>query len=313
MCKTKTRDLYNIDLLLENADTLTVALHIGIEVVTKGRYNYITCPGHLDYMGKYDNKISNAILTEKGYHCFACSRSVGLIDMVREYYKNYLSIELDFVSALEIIAETCGGKEMYLISKNDSINSPIIQRNVFILNKQELEFIGLSTSGNNIIITNSKKEYNMDKQKKYRKHFKFDDNKNDFNVEYLEYYNEPESIYTFYNEDKINCLELMLRKVMEKQMKIRDTLDIIDNFDITTLFNNSLIQDKNTLVTMKDILLKDILTCSSIEKKLRKEYDFYNNEINLEETKEENNIIDDTIYKNLYNIDNIKEEGPLFV
>ena len=312
------KEFYNIDALMENSDPLTVALHIGMEVVSKGRYNYIQCPGHLDYLGKYDTKISNAILTSNGYHCFACNRSVNLIDMVKEYYKNYLNIELDFASTLSIIAETCGGKELYLLNKNDVVLDDItIQKNTFILNKKELELIGISTASNNIIALNSESVINRNSQKKYKKHYKYNDEKQDFDVEYIEYYNEPTSIYTYYNEDKLSCIEMLLEKTTEKIKEIKSILNLIDEIDISDFFNNRIIKENDISPYMKDILLKQYYSCSNIEKKIKEELQkIIKEEVELGEEEmdkreiKERKVLDSVIYENLYCIENINEDRP---
>ena len=76
---------YDIQAIANNCDTEVVANAIGMEV-SKGK---IRCPGHLDRLGKYDNRISNAVLTKNGYHCFACGCSVNVFNMVMEHYKNH--------------------------------------------------------------------------------------------------------------------------------------------------------------------------------------------------------------------------------
>ena len=103
--------MINIAALVDNADSLSVATYIGMEV-QRGRR--IRCPGHMKRLGKEDNHIGNAVLTPKGYHCFACDITVGMIDMVQEF------LGCGKLEAMKCIAESMGQSlEEYT---DDSIN-----------------------------------------------------------------------------------------------------------------------------------------------------------------------------------------------
>ena len=118
--------------IIEEADALTVANYLGMEIVRKGNYNFIACPGHLKRLGRTDDNISNCVLTPKGYHCFACGVKVGLIDMVMEY------LECQYPEALSVIADSCGGKDLYSLNgKAASIKKQLS------LSQEDLEIIGL--------------------------------------------------------------------------------------------------------------------------------------------------------------------------
>ena len=83
---------------------------LGIDHEIKGSYTYIKCPGHLKRVGKVDNNFGNCILTEKGYHCFACKggTTVGLIDMVQELQdcEHLISTYKQSVQG-QVFAKTC--------------------------------------------------------------------------------------------------------------------------------------------------------------------------------------------------------------
>lgn len=102
----------DIQRLKDAADSYTVAQFIGMEIIDKGKYKYIRCPGHLNRLGKEDKKISNAILTDYGYHCFACSCGVSVFNMVQEF------LDCDFGTALRTVAEAMGGADIYSVERS---------------------------------------------------------------------------------------------------------------------------------------------------------------------------------------------------
>ena len=89
-------DLYNV------IDAASVADYIGMEVVKRGANLCIRCPGHEKRLGKPDNNIGNAVLTQRGYRCFACDTFVNMVNMVREYEG------CNYWDALNIIAKAAG-------------------------------------------------------------------------------------------------------------------------------------------------------------------------------------------------------------
>lgn len=123
--------MYDVKTMLKDADSLTVARYLGMEIVTKGSRHYIRCPGHEKRLGKADNRIGNCVLTPKGYRCFACDAKVGLIDMVMEYEG------CNYPRALEIIGESCGGAGSYKLNRDETTKRPR-------LHSDELQLIGLN-------------------------------------------------------------------------------------------------------------------------------------------------------------------------
>lgn len=120
--------------LLNEVDTLTVANYIGMEVKHRGKNNYIRCPGHIYRLGKEDKKISNAVLTQHGYHCYSCDATVNAFDMVKEF------LHCDFSTALKTVADAMGGESNYTTTyKNNTKNSG----NTLSLSQEELSLLGI--------------------------------------------------------------------------------------------------------------------------------------------------------------------------
>lgn len=126
--------LYDRERLLQAADSLDVAEYIGLDIKRIGSNYSILCPGHEKRLGKPDTGFGNCILTKNGYTCFACGKSVNLIDMVMEV------TGCNYYEALGTIAETCGGRELYL-----SDDSDIVEKEELPLMKEELASIGLKS------------------------------------------------------------------------------------------------------------------------------------------------------------------------
>lgn len=93
--------MYDREKLIEAADTLLVAEHIGLEIKRTGSRRSILCPAH------NDRHFGNCVLTEHGFRCFACGGHGSVIDLVM------LSENVPLVEAMGIVADCCGGREYY--------------------------------------------------------------------------------------------------------------------------------------------------------------------------------------------------------
>lgn len=101
----------NIKKLVRDADTETIAVHIGMEIKIRGRDESrrvsILCPGHEARLNKPDTHYGNAILLRDGYECYACGVRVKTRDMVMEYLGCSAS------EAYIIMAEAMGGVDLF--------------------------------------------------------------------------------------------------------------------------------------------------------------------------------------------------------
>ena len=131
--------------LMSEADGFSVAEYLGMEMVKKGSNFCIHCPGHEKRLGRPDTRIGNAVLTNKGYHCYACGKSVNVIDMVMEY------TGCSYPDALNTIADACGGVSLFE-SKTDNKNK---QNERLPLSADDLILIGLSPSSYSMPIINA--------------------------------------------------------------------------------------------------------------------------------------------------------------
>lgn len=127
------RPFYDIDEILDNITGRDVAEHFGLEIIHKGAYDFIHCPGHIDRLGKEDRKANNCVLLEHGYHCYACGETVGILRMIEE-------IEgCSKYDAIGIAGDIAGGRELY--QTNDGCSHETVKKERLCSN--DLKFIGL--------------------------------------------------------------------------------------------------------------------------------------------------------------------------
>lgn len=142
----------DIEMLIDSLDAETVAKYIGMDIVYKGKYKFILCPGHEQRTGHPDNNATNCILTAKGYHCFGCNKTVRMTDMVMEY------TGLNFKDSIMLLAEIAGGAKLFesneRVESNSSIKLP--------LSAEELKTIGLSYSTQNCFFVNKSDNIDYD-------------------------------------------------------------------------------------------------------------------------------------------------------
>ena len=138
---------YDKDRLLEEANAQMVAEYLGMEMQYKGGNIQIKCPGHLKRLGKEDNNFGSCVLTEKGYHCFACHKTVGLINMVIEVEdlenrSDEMTSSDIFNEALGIIGDALGGREIYKIYGQ----TDIAEERTKTLSVEDIALLGLKSN-----------------------------------------------------------------------------------------------------------------------------------------------------------------------
>lgn len=126
--------MYNLDLLTETVTPKDVANAIGLEVVPKGKNVYCECPSHRKYLGRADGKVSNCVLNDYGYVCFACGAHGSIFDMVMDY------CDVSFKEAVKKIAAIAG------VSETAEEDGTKLKKSPF--SAEELELIGLSSLAN---------------------------------------------------------------------------------------------------------------------------------------------------------------------
>lgn len=126
--------MFDLDYLNESADSREIAEAIGMETRRKGKYVFCECPSHKKILGREDHNLGNCILTNHGYHCFACGANGSVFDMVMDF-KN-----CSFFEAVKIVAGLTGGDFTINDEKKEVKRQPFSQ--------DDLELIGLQSFAN---------------------------------------------------------------------------------------------------------------------------------------------------------------------
>ena len=255
---------YDEERILEDADSLTVAEFLGLEVRRAGNRHQIYCPGHMERLGKADTHMGSCYLTPKGYHCYACSKTVSLPNMVMEVEN------CDYKEALGIIADSLGGREHYITSGKKNY-----EEHEKILGEEDLKLIGLVSTISFDVPVNcayTKEEViklnqeNMESEDETKRRMtltpKLDPNDYSEDPMYLAVHHQTVSLKSVFQEDPVYYYFLVRNKAYEAMEKYKDWADKLDDpssyqynlikliFDKTDEFNVNILYD------FKDIFLE---------------------------------------------------------
>lgn len=190
------KKIWDLDKLMACADAFDVADRIGMKKNKSGSSTYVEC---VDNTHKESN-INHNQLFRDGCHCYSCGANHNVYGMVRGYYNNVLGVSVDHDEICQIIAETCGGEEEFLIQP-----VPGVKYKKFPLTKEELDHIGLSSSTQRARQIVS---YSEEKGEEYREMI---DGDGYAKTEFL----PPMSIYSLFKEDEDLFRWLIWNKVNE--------------------------------------------------------------------------------------------------
>ena len=249
------------ELLLEEADARTVAEYLGMEVVRKGAHDFICCPGHEKRLGRPDTNISNCILTDKGYRCFACNKSVNIIDMTMEF------TGCSYPEALNMIADACGGSALY---KTDGKISKDITPKI-MLSAYDLSILGLKPEKTEYPILNaSDVPFEAEEDDEACKMV---------NGEYLLCKRQHHSLNQMYKDNRLGYNYLVLSKANEAMKKYERALADFCSKDaakadlIFELFNQDGYLDPSIMFELKNIFQKRYTRAKEIYDSMKAEID----------------------------------------
>lgn len=217
--------------IMEDADALSVAEYLGIEIRRAGKRHQIYCPGHFARLGKEDSSMGSCYLTNKGYHCYACDAQVSLPNMVMEIE------DCSYKEALGIIADSLGGRELYTISgKYDN------EEREQILKEQDLKILGLLPTVSFDVILNeySSKEEIMEANSKNRESedeeirrltlsAKYDANAPVGTTSYLAVHHQTISLKSIFQESPVEYYFVVRNKAKEAMDKYKHWSDCLAN------------------------------------------------------------------------------------
>ena len=125
------KKLYDAVELMRIASIVEIATHLGYNVVRKKKEYCIFCPEHADHSNP------NCMLNEEKniFHCFACGFSGNIFTLVQK------TLNINFLEALEYIAELYGLKKEKKIKKHYTLPLNSFLEELGIKNKPTFELI----------------------------------------------------------------------------------------------------------------------------------------------------------------------------
>lgn len=191
---------WDLDQLMANADAFDVADRIGMRVKRYGGSTYGECVS-----GSHkETQINHMQLFRDGCKCYSCGAAHNTYGMVKNYFQNVVGRSLDHDEICSVIAETCGGEDMYIIKpkRNGKIKKP------FPLTEEELSFLNLATKSPRPRAIVSFSEYKTEKIREF-----CDDGY--VRTEPL----PPMNIYTLFRENEDAFWQIIKGKIFERIMQ----------------------------------------------------------------------------------------------
>lgn len=215
--------MYDKEALLAEGDMRTVAEYLGAPVIKRGASLFTECPGHIINKGEREHKLSHFQISKHSGYCYACGYRANPITFAMDYSNNILENSTTEDEACGIVADTLGGRDMYLLSEEKkSTKSGCMMP----LSRDDARVIGL-TSKNGFRITKEVSEI-CDKVDSWEKDGYYDDDDN-FVYEYHRTEFVPCSLQMLWQEDREAWKSLVRGKALEAYEKYSDFQSVFKN------------------------------------------------------------------------------------
>ena len=197
---------WKLDELLAAADAAEVARSIGMRTCRSGATTFVE---NVD--GRQETRLNHVKLFRDGCKDFTTGKVRNTYSMVRDYYANCLGRTLAHDEICEIIADTCGGADLYVVRKKTGKKAK--KSKPFPFTNEELELIGLRPANKYNYVINS---YTTWKDEKHERPVDLDGYAN---VQVI----QPESLYRMYQEEPETALWLIAGKTQEMFQRLHET------------------------------------------------------------------------------------------
>lgn len=195
---------WKLDELLDTANAVEVANHIGMKTKKRGKILYCQCP-----TGHKETALNHCQLFNDGCHCYSCGAHLSTYEMVKTFFSEVNGVNLSYDEICEYIADTCGGADIYLEKKDAKSKK-------FPLTKKELEVLRINSVGRQIktiVAFSDEKTEECD----------------EFDLKaggYVKYKMHPGiSIYSLFKEDEKTTLEIIKNKYNEALIRVNDFIN----------------------------------------------------------------------------------------
>lgn len=121
---------FNDEKILEDADMMDICKKFDIKTVCRGSNTFISCPDHINRVGKADRDYDKCYIKKGHYYCFSCGASGNVIRLVQT------TLGCSGYEARRQICESLGGVAPYVDSNYSTADE-------IPYNKKELEALGL--------------------------------------------------------------------------------------------------------------------------------------------------------------------------
>lgn len=138
----------DLDRLMTDADAVTVARSIGMQVFKRGNHYFSYCPIHRERTGADDVHATNFVLSEKGGYCFSCGEFVSIPKMVT----GFLGCRKN--EAFDLIADAMGGRTFYAADKSSqrctSVRIPLTAEETALLGLENQNITRITGKGETV-------------------------------------------------------------------------------------------------------------------------------------------------------------------
>lgn len=217
---------YNVKKLVEETDFVQVLSQLGVPMKQSKDHVLCLCPSHIKNIGKQDTHISNCVIKNNHYTCYACGAYGNIINYVTDYYKYELNKNIKFSDICKIIGDMSGGHELYEGEKNDF---------VIDLNEKDLEVIGLTLKSSISNIINSDKENHKGFHKYKTEYIKTEP----FYYNLLNLYNESPKLYNALIQSKALEAIKKYENICNMMKNRHDEYSVSNYLKYFTLYNNA--------------------------------------------------------------------------
>lgn len=207
--------MYDKEALLAEADMRTVAEYLGAPVLKRGASLFTECPGHVITKGRREHKLTHFQISRHGGYCYSCGYHANPIQFAMDYNTNILGIPTTEEEACGIVADTLGGRDIYLLGEEKKRTKT---NGKMPLSRQDAELIGLTCKNGFQIITETS---NVPGDDSWNKAGYYDCN-DDFIPEYHRTEFVPYSLQTLWQEDRKAWIALVRQKAIEAYEKYAD-------------------------------------------------------------------------------------------
>lgn len=205
--------MYDKEALLAEADMRTVAEYLGAPVLKRGASLFTECPGHVINKGEREHKLTHFQISRRSGYCYSCGYRANAITFAMDYSNNILESPTTEDEACGIVADTLGGRDMYLLNVEEKTAK---SGSMMPLSREDAKVIGLASKNGFRVIKEASDICNDTES--WEKDGYYDDEGN-FVYEYHRTEFIPYSLQLLWQEDREAWKYLVREKALEAYEK----------------------------------------------------------------------------------------------